>query len=316
MIHGDCGICLSSYDWGDEIVTLPCFHRYHSEWVGRWFREKNRAVCPVWLAEDEQDDSVRWPTVLVGEPPRPRQSHQFAPPPLENDPTSSSVVLLLPEERDVIEIELDPPVHQRRTLPPALSVQREVGAPSQPPAARVVVSAPAAPLVIDLRNEIPAADNATAPQPPSEQSTPPPRNAERRIRRRTAGRRGPHRRTKLPIHRPVAQQRASQPPTSRQLDIAWARDIARKSSIHTYKSGDLKNLYHNCYICKRYKFNSEHDFLRHVRSKSHLIQFYKLDPRKCHVCPEIREFNTPSLWSDHLASNRHKHFNQSSNSRN
>lgn len=40
-----CAVCLLDYVLGDELVSLPCTHRFHSECAIQWLRQ--RATCPV-----------------------------------------------------------------------------------------------------------------------------------------------------------------------------------------------------------------------------------------------------------------------------
>ena len=40
-----CRICLSDFEDGDEVRTLPCLHVFHKECVDRWLR-RNR-TCPI-----------------------------------------------------------------------------------------------------------------------------------------------------------------------------------------------------------------------------------------------------------------------------
>ncbi|RYH14522.1 hypothetical protein EON65_33475 [archaeon] len=40
-----CSICLSSYEGGDEVKTLPCLHNYHAHCIDRWLQQST--ACPV-----------------------------------------------------------------------------------------------------------------------------------------------------------------------------------------------------------------------------------------------------------------------------
>ena len=40
-----CTICMTDFEQGEEILTLTCFHKYHSECVETWFKSQN--WCPV-----------------------------------------------------------------------------------------------------------------------------------------------------------------------------------------------------------------------------------------------------------------------------
>ncbi len=42
----NCTICLSAFEVGDEVVSLPCFHRFHVDCILAWFKkEDNCAIC-------------------------------------------------------------------------------------------------------------------------------------------------------------------------------------------------------------------------------------------------------------------------------
>jgi hypothetical protein len=44
--HLTCRVCLSEYEEGDELRTLPCFHKYHRECIDRWIsRDKKCPIC-------------------------------------------------------------------------------------------------------------------------------------------------------------------------------------------------------------------------------------------------------------------------------
>jgi hypothetical protein len=40
-----CVICMTDYEHGEEILTLTCFHKFHSECIQDWFKLQN--WCPV-----------------------------------------------------------------------------------------------------------------------------------------------------------------------------------------------------------------------------------------------------------------------------
>lgn len=42
---GQCNICLADYREGEEVKTLPCLHRFHSDCLDPWLRLN--AVCPI-----------------------------------------------------------------------------------------------------------------------------------------------------------------------------------------------------------------------------------------------------------------------------
>jgi len=41
----NCTICLSEFDCGNKIKTLPCTHRYHCECIDKWLETQNK--CPI-----------------------------------------------------------------------------------------------------------------------------------------------------------------------------------------------------------------------------------------------------------------------------
>jgi hypothetical protein len=41
----ECVICMDSFELGVEMITLPCFHLFHSGCIGPWFKTKHE--CPV-----------------------------------------------------------------------------------------------------------------------------------------------------------------------------------------------------------------------------------------------------------------------------
>lgn len=43
--HKVCTICIENFQEGDEVRTLPCFHRFHKNCVSRWLRQNG--ICPV-----------------------------------------------------------------------------------------------------------------------------------------------------------------------------------------------------------------------------------------------------------------------------
>eukprot|EP01089_Gocevia_fonbrunei_P000688 TRINITY_DN1067_c0_g1_i1.p1 TRINITY_DN1067_c0_g1~~TRINITY_DN1067_c0_g1_i1.p1 ORF type:complete len:419 (-),score=68.32 TRINITY_DN1067_c0_g1_i1:50-1306(-) len=46
-----CSICLTDYDEGDQIVTLPCVHNFHAECIKTWLKDSR--LCPLCKAEVE-----------------------------------------------------------------------------------------------------------------------------------------------------------------------------------------------------------------------------------------------------------------------
>jgi hypothetical protein len=44
--HLSCRVCLCEYEEGDELRTLPCFHKYHRDCIDRWIvRDKKCPIC-------------------------------------------------------------------------------------------------------------------------------------------------------------------------------------------------------------------------------------------------------------------------------
>ena len=43
--ENNCTICMSDYVKDEEILTLTCFHKFHSECIETWFKSQN--WCPV-----------------------------------------------------------------------------------------------------------------------------------------------------------------------------------------------------------------------------------------------------------------------------
>ena len=42
---GKCLVCMTEYEEGESIKTLPCFHKYHTECIQDWFKRQN--FCPI-----------------------------------------------------------------------------------------------------------------------------------------------------------------------------------------------------------------------------------------------------------------------------
>ena len=43
--NNNCIICLSNFDIGDNVTSLPCLHMFHTECIKSWLQSKNH--CPV-----------------------------------------------------------------------------------------------------------------------------------------------------------------------------------------------------------------------------------------------------------------------------
>jgi hypothetical protein len=41
----NCVICMSDFEEGEELRTLPCFHFFHSSCVDEWLKRNSK--CPV-----------------------------------------------------------------------------------------------------------------------------------------------------------------------------------------------------------------------------------------------------------------------------
>ncbi|KAJ1485463.1 hypothetical protein T484DRAFT_2423632 [Baffinella frigidus] len=42
---GKCAICLGEYEEGENVLTLPCLHRFHERCVTLWFKRATK--CPL-----------------------------------------------------------------------------------------------------------------------------------------------------------------------------------------------------------------------------------------------------------------------------
>ena len=40
-----CVICLSNYEIGEKVMTIPCYHIFHTQCIKCWFKTKN--TCPI-----------------------------------------------------------------------------------------------------------------------------------------------------------------------------------------------------------------------------------------------------------------------------
>lgn len=47
MLEESCQVCMGPYEEEEMVLTLPCFHRYHSACIEQWLRE--RPTCPMCL---------------------------------------------------------------------------------------------------------------------------------------------------------------------------------------------------------------------------------------------------------------------------
>ena len=47
-----CTICMTEYEEGEVLKTLPCFHKYHKECIVEWFKHQN--FCPFCRLEVKQ----------------------------------------------------------------------------------------------------------------------------------------------------------------------------------------------------------------------------------------------------------------------
>ena len=47
-----CQVCLCNYDDGDEVITMPCTHCFHSDCVSTWL--KDHSTCPICKMEIEE----------------------------------------------------------------------------------------------------------------------------------------------------------------------------------------------------------------------------------------------------------------------
>ena len=44
-----CMICMMEYEEGDQLKTLTCFHKFHSDCIKEWFKRQN--FCPICRTE-------------------------------------------------------------------------------------------------------------------------------------------------------------------------------------------------------------------------------------------------------------------------
>eukprot|EP01026_Neomeris_dumetosa_P053212 TRINITY_DN474_c0_g1_i3.p1 TRINITY_DN474_c0_g1~~TRINITY_DN474_c0_g1_i3.p1 ORF type:complete len:248 (+),score=25.67 TRINITY_DN474_c0_g1_i3:282-1025(+) len=57
-----CPICLDSYKDKDQVLTMPCLHRFHQKCIIPWIKQqgKSKATCPVckgWIFETQEQGS-------------------------------------------------------------------------------------------------------------------------------------------------------------------------------------------------------------------------------------------------------------------
>ena len=43
--YNKCSVCMTEYNEGETVKTLPCFHKYHKECIEGWFKVQN--FCPI-----------------------------------------------------------------------------------------------------------------------------------------------------------------------------------------------------------------------------------------------------------------------------
>ena len=43
--ENECMICMCEYENGEELLTLDCFHSYHTQCILDWFKKSN--FCPI-----------------------------------------------------------------------------------------------------------------------------------------------------------------------------------------------------------------------------------------------------------------------------
>eukprot|EP00667_Euglena_gracilis_P019351 EG_transcript_20714 len=94
---GQCTICLSEYQKGEEARTLPCWHLYHRECIDRWLKEHR--TCPICKADvtelaDEAEvlskPELARPRPLALRRKRTRSPTPPPPPPPPHGPTPAS----------------------------------------------------------------------------------------------------------------------------------------------------------------------------------------------------------------------------------
>lgn len=52
--YKQCSICFCEYEDGEDLILLPCLHRFHSECLKKWFDEQTTCpICKLEVSEQE-----------------------------------------------------------------------------------------------------------------------------------------------------------------------------------------------------------------------------------------------------------------------
>ncbi|CAD8189544.1 unnamed protein product [Paramecium octaurelia] len=52
--YKQCTICINNYEDGEELILLPCIHRFHKKCISEWF--KNQSTCPICKTDVTQQE--------------------------------------------------------------------------------------------------------------------------------------------------------------------------------------------------------------------------------------------------------------------
>ncbi|CAD8085335.1 unnamed protein product [Paramecium sonneborni] len=52
--YKQCSICLTNYEDGEELILLPCIHRFHKTCISEWFKEQT--TCPICKTDVTQQE--------------------------------------------------------------------------------------------------------------------------------------------------------------------------------------------------------------------------------------------------------------------
>ncbi|CAK74048.1 unnamed protein product (macronuclear) [Paramecium tetraurelia] len=52
--YKQCSICINNYEDGEELILLPCIHRFHKKCISEWF--KNQSTCPICKTDITQQE--------------------------------------------------------------------------------------------------------------------------------------------------------------------------------------------------------------------------------------------------------------------
>ncbi|CAD8171040.1 unnamed protein product [Paramecium pentaurelia] len=52
--YKQCSICINNYEDGEELILLPCIHRFHKKCISEWFKEQS--TCPICKTDVTQQE--------------------------------------------------------------------------------------------------------------------------------------------------------------------------------------------------------------------------------------------------------------------